>query len=75
MNQRKKTQLLSLTSDIAFKRYFKYDEELLIPLLQDFLPLPPGSVIKGVQVLDSEQNPLNSASQNSYHGYESVSRQ
>ena len=56
MKQHKEIQLLRLTSDIAFKSYFKYDPNLLIPLLQDFLPLPPGSLIKSVQLLDPEQS-------------------
>ena len=49
-----KKQAIALTFDAAFKMYFKQKEELLKPLLQNFLPLPEGSVVEDVKLLDTE---------------------
>ena len=47
---------LCLTLDNTFKVFFKHDQDLLKPLLQDFLPLPPGCRVEHVQLLDTEEN-------------------
>ena len=47
---------LRLTLDIIFKIFFKQNPHLLKPLLQDFLPLPPGCEVVKVDLLDSEEN-------------------
>ncbi len=47
---------LCLTLDNTFKAFFKHDQDLLKPLLQDFLPLPPGCRVEHVQLLDAEEN-------------------
>ena len=57
MNLVKPPNIIDLKKDLAFKLYFKGDKGVLISLLQHFLPLPPGSRIDDVQVIDSETNP------------------
>ncbi len=47
---------LCLTLDNTFKAFFKHDQDLLKPLLQDFLPLPLGCRVEHVQLLDTEEN-------------------
>ena len=54
----KKSNFLKLTNDAAFKAYFKSNKKLLISLLTNFLPLPKGSTIIEVQLLDSELSSL-----------------
>ena len=53
------TNLLPLTGDLIFKMFFKDENNrsLLISLLSTFLPLPKGSTIISVEVLDSEMLP------------------
>ena len=48
---------LKLTEDAVFKAYFKDNEHLLIPLLENFLPLRKGSRIVKVKVLNPELGP------------------
>ena len=48
---------LKLTNDIVFKAYFKDGEKFLIPLLEDFLPLPDNARIIDVKVLNPEMSP------------------
>ena len=50
----KKSHFLKLTNDATFKAYFKSNKQLLISLLSSFLPLPKGSTIIEVNLLDSE---------------------
>ena len=57
MKPAKPPQVIDLKKDLAFKLYFKEDAGALISLLQHFLPLPPGSRIESVEVIDSEANP------------------
>ncbi len=45
---------LSLTKDRIFKIFFKGREDLVKSLLESFLPLPKGSVIESVSILDPE---------------------
>ena len=45
---------IPLTMDIAFKAYFKRNENLLVALLQNFLPFPPETVIEEVTLMDTE---------------------
>ena len=56
MNIVKPHKIIDLKKDLAFKLYFKGNEAVLKSLLQHFLPLPPGSKIAHVEVLDSEAN-------------------
>jgi len=42
-----------LIGDRVFKRYFKNSKETVITLLNQFLPLPEGRVIKSIEFLDS----------------------
>ena len=58
MNIVKPHNVLDLKKDYAFKLYFKRDEGALISLLEHFLPLPKGSRIEDVEILDSELEPL-----------------
>ena len=53
----KETHFLKLTNDAAFKAYFKFNKELLISLLTNFLPLPTGSIITDIEILDPEIPP------------------
>ena len=53
----KGTHFLKLTNDAAFKAYFKFNKELLISLLTNFLPLPTGSIITDIEILDPEISP------------------
>ena len=53
----KETHFLKLTNDAAFKAYFKFNKELLISLLTSFLPLPIGSTITDIEILDPELPP------------------
>lgn len=48
----KEAHFLKLTNDVAFKAYFKSNKELLISLLISFLPLPTGSIITDIEILD-----------------------
>ena len=57
MSQEEPKNWPRLTSDVAFKRFFKYNEHLLPSLLSNFLPLEKGSVIEGVELLDPESHP------------------
>ena len=52
----KPANIIDLKKDLAFKLYFKENKEPLISLLQHFLPLPPGSRIESVEVIDGEAN-------------------
>ena len=52
-----KSHFLKLTNDAAFKAYFKFNKELLISLLTSFLPLPTGSIITDIEILDPELPP------------------
>ena len=56
MDRKKPDKIIDLKKDLAFKLYFKGDKALLKSLLQRFLPLPEGSAIENVEVLDSETN-------------------
>ena len=47
----------SLTDDTFFKIYFREDTEILKSLLEAFLPLPAGSTIDKVELLNVEQLP------------------
>ena len=55
----KDERLVPLSNDLAFKSFFKKQENrrLLISLLESFLPLPQGSKILDVAVLDPELPP------------------
>ena len=48
---------LNLTSNAAFRAFFKENDELLISILQDFLPLPEGYKIESVSLMDGEETP------------------
>ena len=56
MNLVKPPNIIDLKKDLAFKLYFKGDTGVLISLLEHFLPLPPGSRIESVEVMDGEAN-------------------
>ena len=45
---------LELTKDAEFKAFFKERKELIPPLLEAFLPLPEGSKVQKVVILDPE---------------------
>ena len=51
-----KPEPLNVTLNAAFKAFFQ-NEELLISILQDFLPLPEGYAIEEVILMDGEQTP------------------
>ena len=53
----KPPNIIDLKKDLAFKLYFKEDTGVLISLLEHFLPLPPGSRIVEVDVIDGESVP------------------
>ena len=46
-----------MTSNVAFRAFFKDNDELLISILQDFLPLPEGYEIESVVLMDGEETP------------------
>ena len=48
---------LRLTSNTVFRAFFKENEELLISILQDFLPLPKEYKIGTVALMDGEEPP------------------
>ena len=48
---------LRLTSNTVFRAFFKEKEELLISILQDFLPLPKEYKIATVALMDGEEPP------------------
>ena len=48
---------LNMTSNVAFRAFFKGNDELLISILQDFLPLPEGYEIESVVLMDGEETP------------------
>ncbi len=50
-------EFLALTGDVAFKVFFKENPKLLNPLLEDFLPLPQGSQVVEVEILNPEIEP------------------
>ena len=50
-------RFLRLTSDAIFKAYFTENRELLMSLLEHFLPLPPGSEVLDVDPLNTELTP------------------
>ena len=50
-------ELLDMTSNAAFRAFFKVNENLLISILQDFLPLPKGYKIEDVSLIDGEETP------------------
>ena len=52
----KSVRPLRLTLDAAFKLYFKDNPHLQKSLLENFLPLPEGSTIESVSLLDAEDN-------------------
>ena len=54
--EKKKSEPLNVTLNAAFKAFFE-DEELLISILQDFLPLPEGYKIEEVSLMDGEETP------------------
>ncbi len=53
--QKKQNQFLNLTQDLMFKIYFSKDKQLLLSLLKNFLPLPPGKTIKDVSFLEIQE--------------------
>ncbi len=57
MNHSTYEDYLKLTEDAVFKAYFKDDEKLLKSLLEDFLPLPKGSRIVDIKILNPELFP------------------
>lgn len=48
---------LNMTSNVAFRAFFKGNNELLISILEDFLPLPEGYEIESVALMDGEETP------------------
>ena len=48
---------LNMTSNVAFRAFFKDNDELLISILEDFLPLPEGYKIESVALMDGEDTP------------------
>ena len=52
---------LSLTKDRFFKAFFEKREDFLISLAESFLPLPKGSVIESVSILNPELHPTQSS--------------
>ena len=48
---------LNMTSNAAFRAFFKDNEKLLISVLHDFLPLPKGYQIESVALMDGEETP------------------
>ena len=52
-----KTTFLNLTTDLSFKAYFVKNKELLKSLLTNFLPLPKGSSIVDIKLLNPELTP------------------
>ena len=48
---------LNMTSNVAFRAFFKGNDELLISILEDFLPLPKGYDIESVSLMDGEETP------------------
>ncbi len=53
----KNMAFLRLTDDLAFKAYFAKNEDLLKSLLNHFLPLPVGSSVVNVKLLNPELTP------------------
>ena len=53
----KTAKFLKLTSDVVFKAFFKENIDLLNSLLIHFLPLPEGSVIEEIAILNPELHP------------------
>ena len=49
--------LLQLTIDAIFKAFFEKRKDLLISLVENFVPLPKGSVIEDVSLLNTELLP------------------
>ena len=56
MNDENFPQLLRLTFDAAFKLFFKKNPHLLKSVLADFLPLPKGTKIHSIDLIDAEEN-------------------
>ena len=52
-----KASFLRLTNDVAFKAYFKANEFLLTSIITHFLPLPKGSKVCKVDVVNPELSP------------------
>ena len=50
----KRMEFLGLTNDLFFKAYFVKNKKLLKSLLTHFLPLPEGSPIVGIEILNPE---------------------
>ncbi len=50
--QKTQNQFLNLTQDLMFKLYFSKDKQVLMFLLNTFLPLPPGKSVQAVSFLD-----------------------
>ena len=48
------TNFLTLTSDASFKAFFRAYPDSLTPMLQRILPLPEGSKIESVEVMNPE---------------------
>ena len=57
MTQHDKITFLNLTRDRIFKTFFRRRKDLLISLMESFLPLPKGSVIESVSILNTELHP------------------
>ena len=53
----KENTFLPLTSDLAFKAFFENQEDLIISMLESFLPLPKDSKILNAQLLNPEIYP------------------
>ena len=53
----KQKKPVKLTSNAAFRAFFRENKKLLISILQDFLPLPNGYKIEDVAVMDGEETP------------------
>ena len=51
---------IPLTSDLGFKKLFE-DENLLKSMLQNFLPIPKGSVVEDVRWENTEKRPGSAA--------------
>ncbi len=51
---KKPSKNLSLTQDRNFKAFFTRKKKLLISIMENFLPLPEGSVIEDIHILNTE---------------------
>ena len=54
----KHAKFLMLSNDVIFKAYFKSHKQLLTSVLMHFLPLPKGSRIISIEVLDPDLSPV-----------------